>query len=59
MEYVVEVGYANSRPIVPDQFTAWVRVQAASPAEAKLLASQMVGCLCTMPTSTQIVWEAM
>jgi hypothetical protein len=54
--FAIEVGYANTRPIVPDQFTAWVLVEAESLAEAKLIAAQMVGGLCTMPTSTRLLW---
>lgn len=54
--FALAVGYSNQRPIVPDQFTAFVVVQATDLTEAKLIAAQMVGCLCTMPTSTQLVW---
>lgn len=54
--FFVEVGYTTVRPVIPDQFTAYVIVATdRGPNDATLLAAQMVGGLCEMPTSTRIV----
>ena len=57
MEYSVKVGYSTTRPVVPDNFHAFVIVEARNTNEAQLIAAQMVGGLCEMVTSTQIVSE--
>ena len=54
--FFIEVGYTTVRPVVPDQFTAFVIVATDRGVnDATCTAAQMVGGLCEMPTSTRVV----
>lgn len=66
LKYTVDVGWTNTRPVVPEQHTSRVTVMAESATEAELTAMSMVGARtpppgfapCEMPTSSTIVdWE--
>lgn len=57
MTFTVQVGYTTTRPVVPDEHTAFVIVSAKHDREAMLIAAQMVGSLCEMVTRTTIVEE--
>lgn len=52
----IEVGFTTSRPVVPDEHTAFVIVATDKGAtDAQLTAAQMVAGHSEMPTSTRIV----
>lgn len=55
--FTVRVGFTVTRPIVPDEHYAWVRVLADNHLEATLVAAYMTICWpwCCMVTSTEIV----
>lgn len=64
--FTVDVGWTNSRPVIPDQHTSRVTVLAASGQEAELIALSMVSGRptpegwkpCEMPTSSTVIdWE--
>ncbi len=55
--WTIQVGWTSTRPVRPDEHTAWVHVWASTETEAQLVAAQMVACRpgCEMPTSTRIL----
>lgn len=40
--FTVQVGFTSTRPVQPDQHTAWVQVAADTEQQAHLAAAQMV-----------------
>lgn len=62
LEWTVDVGWTNVRPVMPDQHLSRVRVMADTAAEAEEIAMIMVNlhvpagwAPCEMPTSSKIV----
>lgn len=55
--FTVQVGFTDTRPIVVDERTAFVIIEARNKNEACLLAAQMVGCTCEVVTSTTLIGE--
>jgi hypothetical protein len=57
LEWIIQVGFTSGRPIIPDEYTAWVRIVAETENDAHLLAVWMVGSWphCEMVTRTEIV----
>jgi hypothetical protein len=55
MEALVEVGYCEGRPVVPDERWTLVRAWAVDEVDARLLACQVVAARVEMVTSAAIV----
>lgn len=58
LTYTVAVGFTTGFPIIPDEVTCWVLVSAATDADARLAACQMVYASsrpCLMCTSATIL----
>jgi hypothetical protein len=55
MKATVRVGYTMSRPVVPDEFFAYVLTCGETETELTLIAAQMIACHAEMVTSTEII----
>ena len=57
MIFTIKVGWTADRPIIPDQYTAYVRVAADTDTDARLTACLMVDGWkwCEMVTSATVI----
>jgi len=53
--FKIAVGFTNSRPVIPEEFTSFVIIAEENLTKAKMAAAQMVGCRAEMVTSTTLI----